>query len=163
MSKICRIEDKIKNSKKSENKSLFKKDIGPQKHKLILVPKENKILIEILEDEIDLFKFFLSDYLLDGEYVEDDHGEIHVDVAEGIEEEIVIFEMILKKIKNAFGLDFLPKLEQQEVANLIRAIEHKLVVFDFDDIGTGVKDGRKLKEDIKKTHEKIMPYLNKKQ
>ena len=160
---ISYIEEKLKDTDRPKKKTLFPENIGPQTQMLFLVPKENKILRTILEDEIDLFKFFLSEYKLDGEYVEDENGEIHVDVAEGIEEEIFIFENVLKKIKEGFGLDFLPRLEKQELGHLVRAIEHKLVVFDFDDMDISIKKGRKFKKDIEKIHEKIMPYLDKKQ
>lgn len=163
MSNISYIKEKLDDADRPKKKTLFPENIGPQEHMLYLIPKENKILREIIEDEIDLFKFFLSEYKRDGEYVEDDNGEIHVDVAEGIEEEIFIFQMVEKKIKEGFGLDFLPKLEKQELGHLIRAIEHKLVVFDFDDMDISVNKGRKLKKDIQKIHEKIMPYLDKKQ
>ncbi len=124
------------------------------------VPKDNKILITILEDEKDLFHFFADGYRVDEE-TDPDIIKLNQDIINDLLIEIQAFESTIIKIKAAYDLEFLPQLTEHELDNLIRAIRHKLITFDFKGTYKEIKQDKKLKVKINSVFERLLPYYMK--
>ncbi len=158
MANISYIEDRLKSSAKPQKKSLFSKKIGPQSRKLTLVPRENKLLIEILNDEKRFLRIELMNYKRGENYLENDSGIIDVAKVEEIETEVFIFDSVLEKIKNAFGLDFLHKLTLRELDNLAGVVEQMMTNLDFDEIYNRKRVDKKLKSEVTNVYDIIMSH-----
>ncbi len=129
-------------------------NIGVQKEKLTLVPRENKILLDIVEDELLFLNGELRELRWDQDHIKDYERTVRIEELQG---EYYLFERIEEKVKNAFGLDFLPKLKLRELANLAAAVEHRLVSFEFDE-AIARKIDREVQEEIDQLHDKLMSH-----
>lgn len=131
------------------------------KEKIFLIPRDNRLLIEIIKDEIGYLKVDLMNYKCGHDYIEDNCGVIDIHTAEIIELDIFILRNVIDKIKNpsTLGLSFLSKLTKHELDSLCGAIEQKIVSFDFQEIVNKIEIDKISREEVTKLNNKIMPYL----
>ena len=152
--KIINIADKLNDPNRCKNKDISHKSIGPQKEKLTLIPRENKILLDIIEDELLFLNGELRELSWDQDYIKDYERTVRIEELQG---EYYLFECIEEKIKDGFGLDFLPKLRLRELANLAAAVEHRLVSFEFDE-AIARKIDKDFQTEIDELHDKLMSH-----
>lgn len=154
IAKVINIKDKLNDPNRCKSKDLSDKNIGPQKEKLTLIPRENKLLLDIVEDELLFLHGELRELKWDQDHIKDYEGTIRI---EELQNEYDLFECIEEKVKNGFGLDFLPKLKLRELANLAAAVEHRLVSFEFEEV-IARKIDKDLQDEIDELHDKLMSH-----
>lgn len=155
MSKIINIQDRLENSNRSKDKDISNKNIGPQKDKITLIPRENRILLEIIEDELIFLNGGLIELSDAKGYIEDHEKSVSI---EELQDYYVLFESINEKVKNSFGLDFLPNLTLRELANLAAAVEEKSVSFEFEGC-LFTKSDQDLKREIDDLYDQLMGHF----
>lgn len=143
MGKVINIQVKLNNPNRSKNKDLSHKNTNSPKDKINLIPRENKILLEIIEEEI----MFLDEELQELRYNHNHtkNNEITVTIEE-LQAYYSLFESINEKVRDGFGLDFLPNLTLRELANLAAAVEERL----------GNLTNQDFKKEIYDLHDKLM-------
>ena len=152
MKKVIDISDRLKNSNKTQNKNSSYKNIDAQNDEITLVPRENRILLEIIEDELLFLDEGIQELKEKQFYIKNDEEAIQIEEFEAYH---ALFESINKKVKNSFGLGFLPDLTLRELANLAAAVEEKVVSFDFEE-NIMKRLNQNLKKEIDDLHNKLM-------
>lgn len=152
MTKVINIQDRLNDPDRLKNRDSSNKNFDVQKNKTRLIPRENKILLEIIEEET----FFLGEGLAqlrdNQNFINDSEGIIEL---KELQEYFLLFESINEKVKGGFGLDFLPDLTLRELANLAAAVEENLESFELDG-GVFNKVDQEYKKELDDLHDKLM-------
>ena len=152
MTKVIDIQDRLNDPNRIKNKDTYDKNIDIKRDEVRLIPRENKILLEIIEEETFFLGEELQQLLNNQDHIEGNEEIIEV---KELQEYFLLFESINEKVKDGFGLDFLPDLTLRELANLAAAVEEKLESLELEG-GIFNKADQEYKKELDDLHDKLM-------